>query len=137
MLLHKSALNTAADLEQSKVPKLKENTQQEFDIEMGLQGAESDLSQSLKQKDLSTSQLNDSFLARARQSIMFNRIGVNEDKIKEIESKMQELLARLESGEIDQEEFEKQMSALQEMLAKEYRTGGGEESEEDVKVEHS
>ncbi|KID58193.1 hypothetical protein JF50_05770 [Pseudoalteromonas luteoviolacea] len=136
MLLHKSVSIPPTEFMQIKGPKSKESEPQVFAKEMTSFSTDSELSQSLKQKDLSASRLNDSFLAQARQSMMFNRIGVNEDKIKEIESKMQELLARLESGEIDQKEFEKQMSALQEMLAKEYRRGGGEESEEDVKVEH-
>ncbi|KZN53385.1 hypothetical protein [Pseudoalteromonas luteoviolacea] len=136
MLLHKSASITPTEFAQAKGPKSKEREPQEFAKEMSSHSTGSELSQSLRQKDLSVSRLNDSFLAKARQSMMFNRIGVNEDKIKEIESKMQELMARLESGEIDQKEFEKQMSALQEMLAKEYRRGGGEEDEEGVKVEH-
>ncbi|AOT09434.1 hypothetical protein [Pseudoalteromonas luteoviolacea] len=134
MLLHKSALMPITEFAPTKGSKSKESESQAFAKEMR-HSADSELSQSFKQKDLSVSRLNNSFLAKARQSMMFNRLGVNEAKVKEIESKMQELLARLESGEIDQKEFEKQMSALQEMLAKEYRRGGDEE-DEGVKVEH-
>ncbi|MDK1287476.1 hypothetical protein [Pseudoalteromonas umbrosa] len=136
MLLHKSASITPTEFAQAKGSQSKEGQSQAFAKEMTGHSTGTELSQSLRQKDLSVSRLNDSFLAKARQSMMFNRIGVNEDKIKEIEAKMQELMARLESGEIDQKEFEKQMSALQEMLAKEYRRGGSEENEEGVKVEH-
>lgn len=139
MLLHRtSAMNHTESL--SDKPATAKKTQERdtqthmFAKEMSSQVVESELSLALKQKDLSTSRLNDSFLAKAQQTMMFNRLGVNEEKIKEIESQMRELVDRLESGAIEQKEFEKQMSMLQSMLAKEYR--GGRDGETEEQLEH-
>ncbi|ESP95554.1 MULTISPECIES: hypothetical protein [Pseudoalteromonas] len=139
MLLHRtSPMNHTESLSDkpltAKQIEERDTKAQMFAKEMSSQGAESELSFALKQKDLSTSRLNDSFLAKAQQTMMFNRLGVNEEKIKEIETQMRELVDRLESGAIEQKEFEKQMSMLQSMLAKEYR--GGRDGEAEEQLEH-
>ncbi|KZN41243.1 hypothetical protein [Pseudoalteromonas luteoviolacea] len=135
MLLHKTSATPQSAYPLSRSGAAKAQSGEAFANELDNQSSVSQLSQSLRQKDLSTSNLNQSFLSQVQQTLMFNRLGVNEDKVKEIKAKMDELLSRLENGEISKEDFDKQMEMLESMMAKELKSADETEKQSN-KLEH-
>ncbi|KZN37504.1 hypothetical protein [Pseudoalteromonas luteoviolacea] len=121
MLLHKTNATSHTSHHSETSKSSNSESGEKFSNELIKQSAKSDLSRSLQNKDLSSTRLHNDFLSRAKQTVMFNRLGVNEEKIKEIEAKMQELIEKLESGKIDKENFDEQMEMLESMMAKELK----------------
>ncbi|OCQ18886.1 hypothetical protein A7985_22075 [Pseudoalteromonas luteoviolacea] len=135
MLLHKTNATPQSTYSSSRTGADKTQSGETFANELNNQNPVSQLSQSLRQKDLSTSSQNQSFLSQVQQTLMFNRLGVNEEKVKEIRAKMDELLSRLENGEISKEDFDKQMEMLESMMAKELKSTEEAEKQSN-KLEH-
>ncbi|MFC0120119.1 hypothetical protein [Pseudoalteromonas xiamenensis] len=98
-----------------------------------MKSAQSDFSQQMQMKEVSPYTSAQTFLEKAREAVMFGRLGVNKEKINEIREKMDELLDLYAQGAVTQEEFQEKMSQLQESLAEEYRIAQErrEESERD------
>ncbi|MCF2856549.1 hypothetical protein L1286_03645 [Pseudoalteromonas sp. SMS1] len=135
MLLHKATTTSKSQFSQASTRAPQPQSGDAFAKELSNQSPVSQLSRSLRQKELSTSNLNQRFLSQVQQTLIFNRLGVNEEKVKEIRAKMEALLSLLEQGDIDKADFDKQMEMLESMMAKELKSTEETEKQSN-KLEH-
>ena len=93
----------------------------------------SETSQKYQNKSMFESDRNASFLEKIQEAILMQRLGVDLEKVKQLKEKIAELESMLETGDISQEDFQKQVLALEEMIAEEYQKGQERRQEKELK----
>lgn len=93
----------------------------------------SETSQKYQNKSMFESERNASFLEKIQEAILMQRLGVDLEKVKQLKEKIAELESMLETGDINQEDFQKQVLALEEMIANEYQKGQERRQEKELK----
>ncbi|BBN81019.1 hypothetical protein PA25_10040 [Pseudoalteromonas sp. A25] len=92
---------------------------QQFEKEMA-RAQPSAVSEQLRNKDVSTYMRNQSFLEKAQEAALLQRLGVNKEKLEELKEQLEVLDKLLAEGKISQEDYQQQKESIEQEIAKEY-----------------
>lgn len=115
------------------------NTDSGFSQELALEMPEpqpSEVSLQYQRKELQTTIRNDNFLGEMQEAIIMQRLGVNLEKIKQLQEKLDELEDLFEAGYLSEKDFNEKASVIEEMIAQEYQKGLERAQENGQKQEH-
>ncbi|MCQ8876872.1 hypothetical protein NQT69_02340 [Pseudoalteromonas shioyasakiensis] len=87
-------------------------------IEKAAMTSQPDLASQLKQPSYDKS-----FLEEAKEALVYQRLGVDKQKIDEIKAQIEELAEQMQQQDADTETLQAKMQALQSMLEQEYQKG--------------
>lgn len=103
---------------------------QEFAKEMA-STQPSSLSEQLRNKDVSTYLRNQTFLEKAQEAALLQRMGVNKEKLEELKEQLEALDKMLADGTISQEAYQEQRAVIEQEIAKEYEQAQKRREEEE------
>ncbi|WP_194868666.1 hypothetical protein [Pseudoalteromonas sp. PPB1] len=115
------------------------NTDSGFSQELAMEMPESqpsEVSLQYQRKELQTTIRNDNFLGEMQEAIIMQRLGVNLEKIKQLQEKLDELEDLFEAGYLSEKDFNEKASVIEEMIAQEYQKGQKRAQENGQKHEH-
>ncbi|MBD1582942.1 hypothetical protein [Pseudoalteromonas sp. S16_S37] len=95
------------------------DTEQQFAKEMA-NAQLSSVSKQLQNKDVSTYTRNQSFLEKAQEAALLQRMGVNKEKLEELKEQLEMLEKQFAEGKISQKDYQEQRAMIEEEIAKEY-----------------
>ena len=74
-------------------------------------------------KEFNEPKVANNFLQNAREALVYQRLGIDKDKIAEIKALIEELSEQLQKQGADSDSINKKMDELQKMLEQEYQNG--------------